>query len=107
MIEALRQAKPARGLRRATLSGGPITPESLQIVQRPAEIEGRLVPGHWEGDLIKGAFNRSAVGTVVERKTRYLILSSSSVKQSIRWIDCSTERAAAPPTRHRKASLGR
>ena len=75
MIAALRQHKPARGLRRTTLSGSSIAPESLRIVHRPEEIEGRLVPGHWEGDLIKGAFNRSAVGTVVERKTRYLILS--------------------------------
>jgi IS30 family transposase len=103
MIAALRQHKPARGLRRTTQSGGSIAPESLRIIHRPEEIEGRLVPGHWEGDLIKGAFNRSAVGTVVERKTRYLILSSSSVRQSIRGIDCSAERAAAPLTRHWKA----
>ena len=64
MIAALRQHKPARGVRRTTLSGGSIAPESLRIIHRPEEIEGRLVPGHWEGDLIKGAFNRSAVGTV-------------------------------------------
>ena len=75
MIAALRQHKPSRGLRRTTLPGGSIAPESLRIIHRPEEIEGRLVPGHWKGDLIKGAFNRSAVGTVVERKTRYLILS--------------------------------
>ena len=102
MLAALRQAKPARGCARTTLSGGSIAPESLRIIHRPEEIEGRLVPGHWEGDLIKGAFNRSGVGTVVERKTRYLILSSSSVKQSIRGIDCSAERAAAPPKRRWK-----
>jgi IS30 family transposase len=98
MIAALRQHKPARGLRRTTLAGGSIAPESLRIIHRPEEIEGRLVPGHWEGDLIKGAFNRSAVGTVVERKTRFLILSSSSVRQSIRGIDWCAERAAAPLT---------
>jgi IS30 family transposase len=107
MIAALRQHKPARGLRRTTLAGGSITPESLRIIHRPEEIEGRLVPGHWAGDLIKGAFNRSAVGTVVERKTRFVILSSSSVRQSIRGIDCSAERAAAPPTRRWKASPAR
>jgi IS30 family transposase len=74
MIEALRQAKPARGRRRTTLAGTSMVPESLRIINRPEEIEARLVPGHWEGDLIKGAFNRSSVGTLVERKTRFVVL---------------------------------
>ena len=75
MIEALRQAKPARGRRRTTLAGSAMVTETLRIIHRPEDIEARLVPGHREGDLIKGAFNRSAVGTVVERKTRFVILS--------------------------------
>jgi IS30 family transposase len=74
MIEALRQKKPARGRRRTTLAGSSIVPESLRIIHRPEEIEARIVPGHWEGDLIKGAFNRSSVGTLVERKTRFVVL---------------------------------
>lgn len=74
MIEALRQAKPDRGRRRTTLSKGQTIPEALRIVHRPEAINERLLPGHWEGDFIKGGFNRSAVGTVVERKTRFVIL---------------------------------
>jgi hypothetical protein len=46
MIAALRQHKPARGLRRTTLAGGSIALESLRIIHRPEEVEGRLVPGH-------------------------------------------------------------
>ena len=75
MIEALWQAKPKRGTRRTTLAGSAMAEETLRIIHRPEVIEARLVPGHWEGEMIKGAFNRSEVGTVVERKTRFVILS--------------------------------
>ena len=49
-------------------------PNMTSIDQRPADVAERLVPGHWEGDHIKGAGNRSQIGTLVERKTRYVAL---------------------------------
>ena len=64
-----RQGKPtATGTRRGPLG------EVASIHDRPAEAADRTVPGHWEGDLIMGQAHRSAVGVLIERTTRYLIL---------------------------------
>ncbi len=103
MIEALRQRKPARGRRRTTLAGTSMVPESLRIIHRPEEIEARVVPGHWEGDLIKGAFNRSSVGTLVERKTRFVVLCKMNGNGAAAALDSFIRQMKRLPAMMRKS----
>ncbi len=78
LLAALRQARKARRPRaRGTDRRGQI-PNMTRLAERPAEVATRTVPGHWEGDLLKGARNGSAVGTLVERTTRLVILARST-----------------------------
>ena len=66
-----REARKPRGRKKA--SGARIV-GMVPIEDRPADAEGRQVPGHWEGDLVTGKQGKSAVGTLVERVSRYLII---------------------------------
>lgn len=73
--DVLRRHRPYRRRRRRADErfGRFISPLHL-LDERPAEADDRLTPGHWEGDLVVGSYNRSAIGTLVERSTRFSIL---------------------------------
>lgn len=71
--QCLSTRRSTRKKRGGPVSRGIYTGTEFTISQRPAEVADRAVPGHWEGDLIVGAAN-SAIGTLVERSTRFTIL---------------------------------
>ena len=86
LISYLRQGKGKRRPRTQSAIRRERYPAELSIHLRPPEVADRLVPGHWESDLIIGANNRSAVATMVERTSRYVILAK---------LDAPTADAAA------------
>ena len=90
LARCLRTGRAKRRARHRPDNTGRI-PNMVMISERPAEVDDRAVPGHWEGDLILGKDSRSAVGTLVERTTRFLLLlhlpegrTAHSVEQAMR-----------------------
>ena len=99
--ELLQHLRRTRSMRRSrhhtqkTPGHGQIT-DAISISERPASVEDRAVPGHWEGDLIIGSKN-SQIATLVERKTRYVLLAKVDRKDSKTVIDALIKQAHKLP----------
>lgn len=74
LLACLRQNRKHRHKQRRGVTATRDIEDMLSIEERPQEVADRSIPGHWEGDLIVGRNNRSALGTLVERTTRTTIL---------------------------------
>ncbi len=99
--ELLKHLRRTRGMRRSrhhtqkTVNHGRIT-GTVSIRERPAEVEDRAVPGHWEGDLLCGS-NNSQIATLVERHTRYVMLARVPSKDTKTVIDALIKQAHKLP----------
>ena len=74
LMQGLRQSRKLRQPRKYAHSRKPDITDIISISERPKEVRDRIVPGHWEGDLIIGKNRASAMGTLVERTTRLTLL---------------------------------
>ena len=92
LARCLRSGRTTRKPRGRTERRGRL-PGMVMISERPAEVDDRAVPGHWEGDLILGEGGRSAVGTLVERTTRLLLLLHLGESRSADCVEVAMRKA--------------
>jgi IS30 family transposase len=99
--ELLQHLRRSRGMRRSrqytqkTRTHGRIT-DAVSIRERPAEAKDRALPGHWEGDLLFGS-NNSQIATLVERKTRYVMLAKVPSKDTETVVNALIKQARKLP----------
>lgn len=101
LISGLTRSRQGRRPRSRT-SRAPRLQGMTPIGLRPPEVAARIVPGHWEGDLIKGARGLSAVGTLVERTSRYVVLVRLDGLSAQHILDGFTRRLREVPESLRK-----
>jgi IS30 family transposase len=94
LARCLRSGRAARRPRGRVEKRGRI-PDMVMISERPADVDDRAVPGHWEGDLVLGEGGRSAVGTLVERTTRFLLLLHLYGDRSADMVDAAMRKVVA------------
>jgi len=104
LARCLRSGRTARRARGRADKRGQL-PGMVMISERPAEVEDRAVPGHWEGDLILGANSRSAVGTLVERSSRLVLLLNMNGARSAIAVDAAMRKAITTLPRELKKSI--
>jgi IS30 family transposase len=102
LVKALRKSRAGRLPRSRGKTRYNAVQNAVSIALRPPEVAARLVPGHWEGDLIKGARNASAVGTLVERTSRRIMLVKLDAMDSISVTDAFAKRLRRIPASLRK-----
>ena len=79
--------------------------DMLSIEERPKEVADRIIPGHWEGDLVVGKYNRSAIATLVERVTRYTLLITLGGSRDARTVRKAIARAVKTLPKELKKTL--
>ncbi len=99
LSQYLRTRRTIRRSRHATRKGrgGGQIPDLISIRERPVSVEGRAVPGHWEGDLIAGSKN-TYIATLVERHSRYVMLAKVPNKETETVVSALIEHARQLPT---------
>jgi IS30 family transposase len=100
-LRSRRQIRRSVHAKAAGQSRGQIV-DAISISERPAEIEDRAIPGHWEGDLLSGTGN-SHIATLVERHSRFTILVKVASKDTATVVDALTRQVRKLPTSLRRS----